>query len=73
MNIDDAIIRFKTYHAITKEDKEAFECAVNCMEFTKDFLPLNATADRMKHALNLMNALEYVFNNADKYNFKLTL
>ncbi len=66
MNIDDVIKRFKSYHPITEEDKEAFECAINCMEFTKDFLPLNATPERVEHALNLMNSLEYIFNNANK-------
>lgn len=66
MSIDDAIIRFKSYHPITEEDKEAFECAVHAMEFTRDFIPLNASADRMKHALNLMNSLEYVFENCSR-------
>lgn len=63
MNIDDAIIRFKKYHPITEEDKEAFECAISCMEFTRDFLPLDASPDRMEHALNLVNSLEYIFKN----------
>ena len=66
MNIDEVIVRLKSYHPITQEDKETFECAVNCIEFTRDFLPLGASPDRMKHALNLMNSLEYVFNNASK-------
>lgn len=66
MNIDEAIIRFKNYHPLTEEDREAFACAVHCMEFTRDFLPLGASADRMKHALNLVNSLEYVFNNNSK-------
>lgn len=66
MNIDDAIIRLKCCHPITEEDKEIFECAIHCMEFTRDFLPLDASPDRMKHALNLMNSLEYVFNNCSK-------
>ena len=63
MNIEEVITRFKTYHPITEEDKEAFECAIQCMEFTKDFLPLNATPDRMKYALNLLNTLEYAMGN----------
>lgn len=77
MDINDAIARLKNCHPITEEDKETFECAVHCMEFTKDFLPLGASPDRMQHALNLMNSLEYVFKNANKCtvdakNMKLT-
>ena len=63
MNIDNAINRFSNLHPITKEDQELFECAVDCMKFARDFLPLNASPDRMKHALNLLNSLEYVFSN----------
>lgn len=66
MNIDDAIFRLRSCHPITEEDKETFECAIHCMEFTRDFLPLEASPDRMKHALNLMNSLEYVFKNCSK-------
>lgn len=63
MNIDEAIKKFSSYHPITREDEDAFNTAIGCMKFTKDFLPLNATPDRMKHALNILNAMEYVFNN----------
>lgn len=63
MSIDDAIIRFKSYHPITEEDKEAFECAIQCMVFTRDFLPLGAMPERMKHALNLLNSFEYAIKN----------
>ena len=66
MNIDDVIKRFKSYHPITEEDKEAFECAIQCMQFTKDFLPLNATPDRMEHAINLLNSLEYAIDNVNR-------
>ena len=60
MNIDKAIDRLSNCHPITEEDKEVFECAVNCMEFARDFLPLNATPERMQHAINLLNSLEYI-------------
>ena len=63
MTIDEAINRFSNYHPIIKEDEEAFKIALDCIKFTRDFLPLNATPDRMKHALNILNAMEYVFNN----------
>lgn len=64
MNIDNAINRLNSCHPITEEDKEVFELAVRCMEFTKDFLLLNATPERMKHALNLLNSFEYAFKNS---------
>ena len=63
MYIDEAIKKFSSYHPITREDEDAFNIAIDCMKFTRDFLPLNATPDRMKHALNILNAMEYVFNN----------
>lgn len=66
MNINDAIDRLSNCHPITKEDAEAFELAVNCMKFARDFVPLDATPERMKHALNLLNALEYVLNDKQK-------
>lgn len=58
MNINQAIDRLKNGHPIMKEDKEAFELAVHCMEFALDLLPLNATPERMKQALELLNSLE---------------
>lgn len=69
MSIDDAIIRFKSYHPITKEDEEAFKIAVDCIEFTRDFLLLGATPERMKNALHLLNSFEYAMGNK---NIKLT-
>ena len=63
MNIDEAIKKFSSYHPITREDEDAFDTAIDCMKFTRDFFPLNATPERMKHALNILNAMEYVFNN----------
>lgn len=60
MNIDEAITLLSNSRPLTKEYEEAFRCAVDCMKFTQDFLPLGATPDRMKHALNLLNALEYI-------------
>lgn len=63
MNINDAIDRLSNCHPITTEDKEAFELAVDCMKFARDFIPLSATPERMEHALNLLNALEYVLND----------
>ena len=59
MNIDEAIEELSALHPITKEDQELFECAINCMKFTRDFLPLDATPERMMHAINLLNAMEY--------------
>lgn len=69
MSIDEVIIRFQSYHPITKEDDEAFRIAVDCIKFTRDFLLLGATPERMEHALNLLNSLEYAMG--DK-NIKLT-
>lgn len=63
MDINEAIKKFSSYHPITREDEDVFDIAIDCMKFTRDFLPLNATPDRMKHALNILNAMEYVFNN----------
>ena len=58
MRIDEAIDRFKNHHPITREDKEAFELAVNCIQFTLDFLQLGATPERMRQAISLLNSLE---------------
>ena len=69
MNIDDAIIRFESYHPITKEDEEAFKIAVDCIKFTRDFLLLGATPERMENALHLLNSFEYAMGNK---NIKLT-
>lgn len=63
MDINETIKKFSSYHPITREDEAAFDIAIDCMKFTRDFLPLNATPDRIKHALNILNAMEYVFNN----------
>lgn len=60
IGFEDAIKLLSQAHPITKEYAQAFECAVACMEFVRDFMPLNATPERMKHALNLLNALEYI-------------
>ena len=65
MIIDDAIERLSSCHPITEEDKETFECAIQCMQFTRDFFPLGATPDRVKEALNLLNSLEYAMKNSD--------
>lgn len=62
MNIDDAIKRLSNCHPITKEDEEVFRIAVDCMKFTRDFLPLDATPERMKQAINLLNSLEHAFD-----------
>jgi hypothetical protein len=69
MLIDEAIDRFQNYHPITKEDEEAFRIAVECMKFTRDFLQLSATPERMKNALYLLNSLEYAMGNK---NIKVT-
>ena len=42
MYIDEVIKKFSGYHPITKEDEEVFNIAIDCMKFTRDFLPLNA-------------------------------
>lgn len=63
MCIDEAIIRLNSAHPITKEDQETFRIAIDCMKFTRDFLPLGASSERMKHALNLLNSIEYVAGN----------
>lgn len=63
MSFDDMINRLSNCHPITEEDKETFKCAVECMNFTKEFTALRATPDRMKHALYLLNALEYALKN----------
>ena len=59
MYIKEAIEKFSSYHPITEEDKEAFDIAIGCMKFTRDFLPLNVTSERMQQAINLLNSLEY--------------
>lgn len=60
ISIDNAIEILSNAHPITKEYEEIFHCAIECMKFARDFLPLNATPERVKHALNLLNTLEYV-------------
>ena len=63
MDINEAIDRLNNCHPITKEDEEALNLAVACMKFARDFVPLNATPERMGHALNLLNALEYALKS----------
>lgn len=60
MTLEEAIKFLEKAHWVTKEMEEAQRIAVDCMKFTRDFLPLKATPDRMEHALNLLNALEYI-------------
>lgn len=60
IGIDNAIDILSQSHPVTQEYEEAFRIAVDCMKFTRDFFPLNATPERMEHALNLLNALEYI-------------
>lgn len=60
MTLEEAIKLLDNAHWVTKEMEEAQRIAVDCMKFTRDFLPLKATPDRMEHALNLLNALEYI-------------
>jgi hypothetical protein len=67
--IDSAIKRFSNYHPITKEDEEAFKVAIDCINFTRDFLLLGTTPERMKNALYLLNSLEYAMGNK---NIKVT-
>lgn len=63
MSIEEAINRLCNARPVLKEDEETFRIAVDCMRFTADFLPLEATPERMKHALNLLNSIEYVAGN----------
>lgn len=63
MNIDNAINRLSNCHPITKEDEEVFRCAVDCMKFTRDFLPLKATPERMEQALLILNVFEHILND----------
>lgn len=69
MSIDDVINRFSNLHPITKEDEEMFKVAVDCIKFTRDFLPLGATPERMEQALHLLNSFEYAMGNK---NIKIT-
>ena len=71
MNIDDAINRLNSCHPITREDKEIFELAVHCMEFAKEFLSLNATPERMKYALSILDSLEYAFKNSPDFSISV--
>lgn len=63
MNIDNAINRLSNCHPITKEDEEVFRCAVDCMKFTRGFLPLKATPERMEQALLILNVFEHILND----------
>ena len=60
MTLEEAINFLENAHWVTKEMEEAQRIAVDCMKFTRDFLPLKATPERMEHALNILNALEYI-------------
>ena len=62
MSIEDAISRLKTYTPITEEDKATFEIAINALTFAKDFVGMNA--EKMKHAMNLMDSLEYIIRES---------
>lgn len=64
ISIDDAIKFLSEATPIFEEHERVFKIAVDCMKFTRDFLPLNADPERMKHALNLLNALEYILTSA---------
>ena len=63
MNVDNAINRLSNCHPITKEDEEVFQCAIDCMKFTRDLLPLGATPERMEQALLILNVLEHILND----------
>lgn len=63
MSIDDAINRLSNCHSITKEDEDVFRYAVECMKFTRDFLPLKATPERMEQALLVLNIFEHMLND----------
>lgn len=60
ISIDNAIELLSSANPITEEYQAAFICAIDCMKFVQDFLPLNATPERVQHGLNLLNALEYI-------------
>ena len=65
VSLDDAINRLSNCNPLTKEDEQIFSIAVECMKFTKEFLPLNASPERMREAINFLNAIEYILNNND--------
>lgn len=65
MNIDDVIERFCSYHPITVEDRESFQCAIDCMRFARDFIPLGASPERVKQALNLLDCIERAIGNVE--------
>ena len=74
ISIEDAISRLKTYTPITEEDKTTFEIAINALTFAKDFVGMDA--EKMKHAMNLMDSLEYIIRESamkDTYRDKLKL
>lgn len=60
MTLEEAIKFLENAHWVTKEMEEAQRIAVDCMRFTSGFMPLKATPERMEHALNILNALEYI-------------
>lgn len=60
MTLERAIELLENAHWLTKEMEDAQRIAVDCMKFARDFLPLKATPERMEHALNVLNALEYI-------------
>lgn len=60
MTLERAIELLGNVHWPTDEMEEAQSLAVDCIKFTIDFLSLNATTEKMKHAINLLNALEYI-------------
>lgn len=62
--IDGAIARLQSYTPITEEDKATFEIAINALKFAKDFTEIDATPEKMKHAITLMNELEYIFGQS---------
>lgn len=64
-SLDDAINRLSNCNPLTKEDEETFRIAIDCMKFTGDFLALNASLERMKCAINLLNSVEYILHNND--------
>lgn len=66
--VDDAINRLSKCTPITVEDRDAFDCAVDCMNFTNDFMPLCTDPEKMKHAINLLNSIEYAIADAETKN-----
>lgn len=62
ISIEDAIKRLQSYIPMTEEDKATFETSISALNFAKDFVGMNP--EKMKHAMDLMDALEYIVDKS---------